>query len=179
MNGIYQVSDFGRIKSLKFMKEKILKLKKTSGGYLHVLLYKDGKNKDHRAHRLVAQSFIPNPENKPEVNHIDGNKENNNINNLEWVTGTENKKHAYKIGLRGTTEKVRMMCVENGKKACKPIHQFDKNGNFIKEWNSQTQASNELGIIRTSIGNCLRHRNKTAGGYKWEYVGTDNLESED
>lgn len=167
--GIYQVSNLGRIKSLKFMKEKILKPKKTSKGYLQVLLYKNGKRKYFRIHRLVAETFVPNPYNKPEVNHIDGDKENNKENNLEWTTIQENRKHAYKIGLRGDRESIRKMCIKNGKKACKAICQFDIKGNFIKEWESQTKASMHLNINRTSIGNCLKNRNQTAGGYVWKF----------
>lgn len=165
----YQISDFGRVKSLKFGKEKILKLKKNSGGYLEVLLYGKQSKKTYRVHRLVAEAFIPNPNNLPEVNHIDGNKENNNIYNLEWVTGSENKKHAYKTGLMGTTERIRKKCIENGKKTCKAICQFDLNGNFIKKWESQSEASRVKRIHRVSILNCLKNKTKTAGGFIWKY----------
>ena len=74
--GRYKISNLGKIKSF-YGKEKLLKPKKNHGGYLEVLLYKNNKNRLHRVHRLVAEAFIPNPENKPEVNHKDGNKLNN------------------------------------------------------------------------------------------------------
>ena len=108
--GLYQVSTCGNIKSLAkprkngngrcyIQKEKLLKQSFTSTGYKKVELYKDGKRKSFKVHRLVAIAFIPNPDNKPEVNHIDGNKINNNIDNLEWVTSSENTIHAYETGL--------------------------------------------------------------------------------
>lgn len=78
-----------------FLKE--VKVETTSKGYLRVPLFKDGKRKWHKVHRLVAQAFIPNPDNKPQVNHIDGNKQNNSVTNLEWVTDEENKLHRKKI----------------------------------------------------------------------------------
>ena len=76
---------------------KKVKPEKTSKGYLRVPLYKDGKRKWHKVHRLVANAFIPNPDNKPQVNHKDGNKLNNSITNLEWVTDEENKEHYKQI----------------------------------------------------------------------------------
>lgn len=74
-----------------------LSTEETSKGYLRVYLSKNGKRKHHKVHRLVAQAFIPNPENKPQINHIDGNKQNNSITNLEWVTDAENKEHYKQI----------------------------------------------------------------------------------
>ena len=74
-----------------------LSTEETSKGYLRVYLSKNGKRKHHKVHRLVARAFIPNPENKPQVNHIDGNKKNNSITNLEWVTDTENKERRKEI----------------------------------------------------------------------------------
>lgn len=108
--GLYKVSNLGRVKRLertdsngRTLKEMIMKTNKNGdekkGYYERVYLSKDGIKKQMRVHRLVAQSFIPNPDNKQQVNHIDGNKLNNNVNNLEWVTGSENLKHAIDIGL--------------------------------------------------------------------------------
>jgi hypothetical protein len=96
----YKVSSFGRIKSFKHKKAgRILKLPLKAWGYFQTTLFKLGKPKFLSVHKLVALAFIPNPENKPEVNHIDGNKTNNNVQNLEWVTLSENSLHAFKIGL--------------------------------------------------------------------------------
>lgn len=94
----YEVSNFGRVKSFKQGKQRILKpiLKY---GYFYVMLYKVNKSKQISVHRLVAQLFIPNLDNKPEINHIDGNKQNNHVSNLEWCTSSENERHAVVIGL--------------------------------------------------------------------------------
>lgn len=94
---LYQVSDLGRVKSVK--RNKILKNSKSSCGYYVIELYCNGKNKMFRINRLVAQAFIPNPENKTFVNHIDGNKLNNHVDNLEWCTAKENMIHASKTKL--------------------------------------------------------------------------------
>ena len=90
----YQISNFGRVKSFKQDKIIIRKPKLNVQGYLRVDLCKGGKQKDFRVHRLVAQAFIPNPDNKPEVNHIDGYKMNCFVGNLEWATRLENQRHA-------------------------------------------------------------------------------------
>lgn len=110
--GLYQISNLGRVKSLvgwngkKYIsRERVLEPTKRSDDRATyqraiVKLVKDGKGKDYRVHRLVAQAFIPNPEKKPQVNHIDGNPLNNNVKNLEWVTDRENKLHAIENDLR-------------------------------------------------------------------------------
>lgn len=130
--GLYQVSNLGRIKSLidkkydlneKVVKiinrEKILKQNLTKKGYCSVKLYKDDKSKNYVVHRLVAEAFIPNIDNKPQVNHIDGNKLNNCVSNLEWNTNEENFNNAIKINLI-KTKRIRLID-ENNKE-----HIFDK-----------------------------------------------------
>ena len=98
--GKYLISNYGRVKSLKSGREKILKTRKTHDGYLRYSLSFQGKAKTMRAHRLVAEYFIDNPFNKPTVNHIDGNKENNRVDNLEWSTLKEQMQHAYSNNLK-------------------------------------------------------------------------------
>ena len=100
----YQISTFGRVKSFCRGKVTILKPVLQRFGYLLVDLYKDGRHKSYRVHILVAKAFIPNPDNKPEVNHTLGNKLDCSIWNLEWVTSAENHKHASKLGLKKSGE---------------------------------------------------------------------------
>lgn len=97
--GLYQVSNFGRVRSLKFGKEKMMEGGITNKGYLQVTLSLNGRVKRYQVHRLVADVFISNPNNLPQVNHIDGNKTNNNVENLEWVTAKQNIHHAWNAGL--------------------------------------------------------------------------------
>lgn len=103
-NGDYQESNYGRTKSFKHGKVKILKPSVSRNGYLYINLKSNGVHKRCLIHRLVAILFIPNPDNKPQVNHIDGNKQNNRVDNLEWVTGSENITHAYELGLQKSGE---------------------------------------------------------------------------
>lgn len=110
--GRYEVSDHGRIKSLNFRgctgKEEILKKRLKKDGYFEVAIFDKGKQKYFRVHRIVAMAFIPNPEQKPEVNHLNGIKTDNRVENLEWCTSSENQKHAYRTGLQPpTSEKQR------------------------------------------------------------------------
>ena len=108
--GLYEVSDNGEIRSLDhevlnngtsvLVKGVLKRTRMKDNGYMIVDLWKDGKGKTHHVHRLVAQAFIDNPENKQTVNHIDGNKKNNNVNNLEWLTPSEQNLHFYEHGLK-------------------------------------------------------------------------------
>lgn len=101
-NGAYMISNFGNIKSL--LSNKIIRQQKINSGYLIAHLRFNGNRKAITTHRLVAKAFIQNLENKPQVNHLDGNKENNHINNLEWCTQSENIKHAYDSGIIERTD---------------------------------------------------------------------------
>ena len=166
--GLYQVSNFGRIANKKY---KIKTNELYKNGYLYVDLYKYNKRKRMLVHRLVAKAFISNPNNLPQVNHIDGNKENNNVENLEWCTCSYNLKEAYRLELRKPS---RAMLGKKGIKCpnSKKINQYDLNGNFIKLWHSTMDIERELKIKHDSISNCCKHKKsyKTAGGYKWEYA---------
>ena len=152
----YQVSNLGRVRSFPrngtIKEERVLKPNKV-GGYLQVTLQKHKNRKYKKVHRLVAETFIPNLENKREVNHIDGNKTNNCVENLEWVTTSENQLHSNYVL----------------KHNLKPILQYDLNGTFIKEWEAIMIASKELNIFGSNITECCRGRRKTAGRYIWRY----------
>ena len=148
--GLYRVSNLGRVKSLCKCNEIILKAGMAKSGYFTVCLHNNKKPLTHNVHRLVAQAFIPNLENKRYVNHIDGNKQNNILSNLEWVTHGENMKHAYDIGLMGT-------------KKCKCI---ETNEIF----NSIREAEAKYNLNNSHITACCKGSRKTHGGYHWEYV---------
>jgi hypothetical protein len=155
----YFVSNKGRFKNNK---GKIMNLK-ISGHYITVSFRNEDKNKTYQLHRIVAQLFVTKSENKLFVNHIDGNKENNYAENLEWVTKSENTKHAYKIGLI--------------KKTTRKVNQYDKGGNFIAQFESLICASIKLKIDRASIGHvCAKDRpgSNSCGGFVFKYADQDN-----
>lgn len=154
----------GKVKSF-IGKEKILKLRADKDGYLLVNLRKI----TFRVHRLVANAFIPNPKNYTEVNHKNGNKQENFSDNLEWCTVSANNKHAWDIGLRKKTSKMQEAARINGATTKRKIIQYDLQGNFIKEWNSQKEASSQLGINQGSISNCCKGKAPTVGGYVWKF----------
>jgi hypothetical protein len=169
--GAYEVSNFGRVKSIKrlrrtkgggvtFVSERMLKPAIDHFGYCKVVLTKNGKRHYYKVHRLVAIAFIPNPENKPEVNHKDGDKTNNCITNLEWNTPTENKRHAFAMGLNGGDHMTHR----------KSVNQYDKNKHLIDTFPSIADAARQTGACHSSIWMCCNHKYKTAGGYIWEYA---------
>lgn len=165
--GLYQVSNFGNIKSFprrgtQSRKEKILKPTESPNKYLSVFLYKNGDYKKMLVHRLVAKVFLNNEKSLPQVNHINGIKSDNRAVNLEWCTAKENEKHAFETGLHN---------VISGEEhyASKKIIQYSKEKTFIKEWVCARQIEKQLGISHSNISLCCQHKRKTAGGYIWEY----------
>ena len=147
--GLYAVTEEGQVWSYK--SKKFLSPADNGHGYLQVGLRKDGKTKMLRVHRLVAEAYIPNPEGKKDVNHKDGNRGNNNINNLEWATRKENCNYEIHKDYKGNLTKIR--CVETG-----------------EVYESQAAAARETGIGRYNINNVITGKQKTAGGYHWERV---------
>lgn len=160
----YYISKAGDLFSLP--KNKLLSKSEYGNGYLFYNLF-DGVNfKSRMIHRLVAQTFIPNPENKRTVNHKDGNIKNNNLSNLEWATHSENHLHAYRV-LKRTPPNLGKTGERNGKS--KPVNQYDLSGNFIKRWDSINLAEIYLGN-KTHISECCLGKRKKSKGYVWKYA---------
>lgn len=161
--GMYQISNLGRVKSLSREtknqygnKDKILKTTNLSNGYVKIGLFKNRKQTYYFIHRLVAQAFIPNPNNYPIVNHKDEKPSNNNANNLEWCTYEYNNNYGTR-SLRSSITKQ------------KKIIQYDLDGNFIKIWDSQKEAIKEL-KISNHITDVCHNRRKECGGYMWKFL---------
>lgn len=172
--GKYQISNNGNVKSLIDNKgnkrELIRKPRIAKNGYYYVNLFIGSKAKSKKIHRLVAEHFIDNPDNKPCVNHIDGNKLNNNVDNLEWCTFSENSKHAVEHGLMIMPKGVKnYMFKRHGAQNPNsvPVLQCDLQGNVIKEWENIKIAGEQTKILSTSIAKCCRGERRTAGGYIW------------
>ena len=159
--GLYQVSDCGIVKSLKFGKERILKPGTDGNGYLFVYLYKNRKKKMCKVHRLVCQTFLPNPNNLPQVNHKDEDKTNNKVDNLEWCDRKYNNNYGTRI--QRINEKN-----TNGK-CSKPVIQFTKDGKIVKEWKSTRDVERNLGYGHSSISVCCLGKQKTSYGFIWKY----------
>lgn len=163
---LYQVSNLGRIRSLdryvgyKGIKKRLIKgsLKigtVTQKGYVKVTLFKNGKGTTREIQRIVAETFINNPDCKEQVNHIDGDKQNNRVDNLEWCSPKENTIHAKKVL----------------KKGIKRVNQYDLQGNFIRSFSSIKEAGEVTNIPRCSISNVVCGRRNKAGKYKWKLEG--------
>ena len=153
--GIYQVSNLGRVKSLT--RNIFLKLQRDKKGYC-VCKLSNGKNrKEAKGHRLVAQAFIPNPENKRQVNHINGIKTDNRVENLEWCTSQENNIHAVKTGLKVYSEKSgkpkrKIKCLDTG-----------------EIFESINDAHRKCGLHRKTLWLCCQGKQEKTGGLRWEY----------
>jgi hypothetical protein len=167
--GLYQVSNIGRVKSIKRCGTKGGILKGViHTGYKRVLLKKNGVGRSFCAHRLVAEVFLGNPAGKECVNHIDGNKTNNIAANLEWCTRSENQIHAYKIGLQKPNVN-KSLEVRHEQTKIK-IRQLDMNGNYIKTFGSIREAAKSMGMNDgTHISAVARGKRKQCGGFTWEY----------
>lgn len=157
----YSVSNFGNVRNN--MTGKILKPRKHTNGYTRVTLCKDKKHYDRYIHRLVAQAFIPNPNNLPEINHIDENKSNNFVENLEWCD------RIYQVNY-GTFKKRMIETQRMSSKQSKPVKCVETGIIYI----SLHHAERETGILYTLICNVLKGRQETAGGYHWEYIDIIN-----
>ena len=169
LNDCYYVSNLGRVKSFRQNKNgRILKAGKDSKGYVQVLLCdkKSNNKKRFMVHRLVAEAFIPNPDNKPQVNHKDGHRSNNNLDNLEWVTQSENMRHS--IDVLG---KKPPALGKFGEKAPyhRPVLQYTKGNKFVRRWGSIIEAARFYNDKSASIWKCLNGMTKTSRGFIWKY----------
>lgn len=175
--GLYQVSNIGRVKSLNYnhtKKEKILKPIKDKKNYLYINLYKNVKIKHIKIHRLVAEAFIPNPNNYPCVNHKDEDKSNNCVNNLEWCTyqynntyGTAIKRRVENTDWKEIGRKNKKILL-NREDLSRKVYQYTKDGEFVKEYSSTAECGRN-GFSVTCISMCCLGKHKTHKGYIWSY----------
>lgn len=183
--GLYQVSSLGRVRSLDVVKEnkmgryrrfkgRILSLMNTKRGYQRIKLCKNGKIKIYLVHRLVAQAFIPNPEEKPQIDHIDTNPSNNRIDNLRWVTSKEN--HLNPLTRKRYSEAFKgEKCYWYGKfgnehNLSKSIYQITKEGILIRKWEGMREAARNTEAKPCNITLCCQGKKRTSGGYRWIYA---------
>lgn len=185
---LYQVSNLGRVKSLekidksgKIRKGKLLKPAKSGRGkykvYKVVLYNGKGEKTTYAVHRLVALTFLDNPNNLPCINHKDENPANNQLSNLEWCTVKYNNNYGESIQKKSEANK---QVQKNNPKKSKIVLQYDLNGNFIQEWPSSMEIQRQLGYFSTAIRNCClgrivkdskgcNYQHKSAYGYIWKY----------
>lgn len=160
----YQVSNLGQIRSTYSGKKHrtiVLKPMVQKNGYLYVVLWKDGKKKNKLIHRLVALAFVDNPNNYPEVNHKDENKENNTVDNLEWC------EHKTNINYGTCKQKISESKI-NHPRHSKPTYQYTKTGELVQVWPSAAEIERQLGYCAHVIGACRSGKIKSAYGYVWQ-----------
>jgi len=178
--GLYQVSNLGNVKSLNYGrtgKEKLLKLYKGNNGYLYITLYKNKKQKLSLVHRLVALTFIPNPNNLKEINHKDENPLNNMVENLEWCDRKYNNTYGNRIkkSIQTSIENnsynkgIEIRRINNSLRE-KPIIQYTKNMIEVCRFKSTKEAERKTGIPHSNICYCLKGKRNIAGGYIWKYA---------
>lgn len=156
----YKINRQGVVISMKYRGNggvSIIKSHKQNNGYLNIKLFKDKKKAGYSVHRLVALTYIKNPQNKKQVNHKNGVRTDNNVENLEWVTHHENVQHAFlKLGRTNNHKN-------------KAVLQYKKTGELVREYISLNEAGNVTGISRPNISSCCAGRLKSAGGFKWAH----------
>lgn len=174
--GLYSINELGEVLSHGktkcgnrggIRKDKILKTNLNKYGYLTVSLQKSYKVKTLKIHRLVALYFIPNPENKEQVNHKNGIKTDNSIQNLEWVTHSENIQHSYTV-LKRVGNRLGLFGIDNDKS--KKVKQYSLDGNLLNIFSAQKEAERETGIRQGKISSVCLKKAKSAGGYYWEFA---------
>lgn len=175
----YEVSNYGNVRSVDrykmhntsktgqvFIEGQMLKQGLNHKGYSMVWLSYNSKKKSIAVHRLVAIAFVPNPNGLPQVNHIDGNKQNNHISNLEWCDNSQNQLHAYKLGLNYHRETA-------GRRKI-PVKQFDKDTHeLLNEYESIADAARNSGLSPTGIRKAIYKetwKQGVVGGFYWEFA---------
>lgn len=161
--GLYEVSNLGQVRSFYNREAKILKPGKDKRGYLKVGLHKNGKRHTKLVHRLVASTFIPNPQNKSQVNHIDGNKQNNAVENLEWCTAKENSQHAWNTGLSRMTKEQKKKISRSLKGEKHPQARKVICITTGEIFNCMTEPSEKYNLIKSHISSCCKGKRKSAG----------------
>lgn len=173
--GIYQISTYGRLKSFKVNTEGyVLKNTNNKGGYLSVILdYRNNRRISTRIHRLVAEAFIPNPDHLPEINHINGNKQNNHNDNLEWCT----RRHNVRDAIKRNPNIIRGMNIYNKYIRPRTIIQYSLDGRPLALFCNSVEASKATGVCHRNILQVASKdeyrpglTRKQAGGFKWEYI---------
>lgn len=170
----YEVSSLGRVKSLsrysfgegrqhRKLTEKILKQSPDGKGYLMVWLYNCGKRKTEKVHKLVALSFIENPLHLPEIDHKNANKKDNRVENLRWVTGSQNCNNPLAL----VKNSVSHYAEKNGN--ARAVVQYTRNGEKIREWKCLADAERCVGVNHSKISLVCTGKRKSAGGYIWKY----------
>ncbi|MFE8697956.1 HNH endonuclease [Cytobacillus sp. FJAT-53684] len=163
--GFYSINEQGVIRNVRT--GKIKKHTLQNSGYMSVSLYKNGHRKTFLVHRLIAETFLPNPNNLKTVNHIDGNKINNDLSNLEWASHSENHLHAYReLGRKTWLEGLYGASNFNSKS----VIMFSKNGEFLAEYGALREAERKTGVRENNIRRAIKYKG-TAGGYVWKYGG--------
>ena len=178
--GLYEISNLGNVRTLHYKKPYLMHPVVDSKGYKRIsfVLPNSKKYKRYGVHRLVAEAFIPNPNNLPQINHKDENRANNCVDNLEWCTNKYNcnyGSHRKNVSFSRTGLVFSELHIENIRKAHakvqgKPVIQLSQNGDFIKQFDSMSSASRELNIAPICISKCCNGKIKSAGGYIFKFV---------
>lgn len=167
--GLYKISNLGNIISFYGKYKKQLKKHYNKSGYQIAILIKDGKYKTHYVHRLVAQAFIPNTENKPCIDHINTDRTDNRVENLRWVTQKENCNNPKTITAYSCNNNM-LGKVGKTNHLSKPIIQLNTYDELVKKWDCVNDVVRELGFCHSHISKCCKEKVKLAYGYKWGYV---------